>query len=168
MSVDFIRRWSLILNTHLLCLSPVRPLNSKKRVMLLGTLTSSSCQNSSACSIFFPTLLLHYLTHRHLPSKALTQPFLISFCTLSYKEGRRWREGGRSIHTVHYWPSISVPLLSQTHSLFCAIQTRGLLSPTNSLFRILSNALNFCRAAHIKAHSVLWELRVLQGTGSLW
>lgn len=134
--------------------------------MLVGTLTSSGCQNSSACSIF-SALLLHYLTRRHLPSKALTQPFLISFCTLSYKEGRRWREGGGCIHTVHYWPSISVPLLSQTHSLFHAIQTRGLLSPTHSLFRILSNALNFCRAAHIKAHSFLWELRVLQGTGSL-
>lgn len=118
-------------------------------------------------AIFF-ALLLHNLTRRHLPSKALTQPFLISFCT--HFLTKRVEGGGKGgcIHTVHYWPSISVPLLSETHSLFHAIQTRGLLSPTNSLFRILSNALNFCRAVHRKAHSVLWELRVLQGTGSLW
>lgn len=80
----------VLINTQPVCLAPVRPLNSNKRAMLVVALTSSGCQNSSACYVVFLNASLS-LSHRQtftFQRTYTTFPYLFLH-TLSYKEGRR-------------------------------------------------------------------------------
>lgn len=140
------------------------PLNSNKNVMFSDIARLPRC----LCSLsLFPHFTLIIYDAFTCQSRQTTFPYLFLH-TISYKGGRRWREGGRmhshsSLLAIHLCPTFVCDSLF----ILCHLN-QGLLSPTNSLFCILSNVLNFCGALHRKAHLDLWEPRVLQGTGSLW